>query len=135
MKSIVILWIVVLSILLLLAISKKNPVSQARATVVETDCLNVVNAHPCTVSVEYKINGATYTQKMGVKPSSNTLIGKNLTIGYHPRFPLQIQEYKSHLNPFTIPAIVWFFLGLAVLYFAYDPIRIRPVSEPVTTSL
>ena len=136
MKPIVTLWIIVLSILLVLAISQKNPVSQARGTVVETDCVNVSkNAHPCTVSVKYEVNGASYTQKMGVRPSAGTLIGKQLKIGYHPRFPLQIQEYKSHINPFAIPLVVWFLLGVMVLYFFYDPIRIREDSPPPTISL
>jgi hypothetical protein len=132
MKPVVTLWIVVLTILLLLTLSQKQTVAQARGTVVETDCVtvNVKDAHPCTVSVRYEVNGASYTQKMGVKPSSSTLLGKQLTIGYHPRFPLQIKEYKSHINPFAIPLVVWFLIGGAVLYFLYDPIRIRAGSPP-----
>ena len=124
MKSVVILWIIVLVILLSLTIANKDHTSRAKATVLETDCLNIKAATACSAKVKYNVSGLEYVQELGVKPSENTLVGKSLDIRYNSMLPNQIREYKTTLNVFAAPTLVWFLLGICILYFMYNPIKV-----------
>jgi hypothetical protein len=128
MKPFVILWIVVLVILLSLTIMNKDETRSTRATILETDCLNIKNANPCVTKVKYFVNGLQYVEQMGVKPSDKTLVGKEIDIRYNPMLPNQIREYKTVVNVFAIPTVIWFLLGICVLYFMYNPIKTRSAS-------
>ena len=90
----------------------------------ETDCLNIKAATACSAKVKYNVSGLEYVQELGVKPSENTLVGKSLDIRYNSMLPNQIREYKTTLNVFAAPTLVWFLLGICILYFMYNPIKV-----------
>ena len=124
MKSVVILWVLVLLILLFLTITQKDHTSSATATVLESDCLNIKGSNPCVVKVKYSIDGLEYIQQLGVKPTEHTLVGKVMDIRYNRMLPNVIREHKNSLNLFMIPTLVWFLLGICVLYFMYNPVKV-----------
>ena len=126
MKPIVTLWIVILLILLGLTITNKNNRVPVRGTIIETNCLGV--SESCTSTVRYDVRGSTLIQEISVIPDENTKIGKTISVQYNPLFPSQVTVQKMGINLFLVPTIVWLLLGICILYFLYNPIRVRPSS-------
>lgn len=114
MQAIVILWLTVFIVLLCLTIYNKDHTASTGATVLESNCVTVKDAHPCTVKVKYEVDGLQYVQHLGVSPSSDTLVGGKLRVRYNRLLPNQIREYRTYLNLFTIPTIAWFLLGVFI---------------------
>jgi hypothetical protein len=121
MKAVVILWLIVFSFLLTLTIYYKDHTEVAEAAIIETDCVGVKGSHPCVTKVRYDVGGSTYVQQLGVQSGESSLLGKKIRIRYNRMTPNLIREYKSHINVFAIPTVVWFLLGICVLYFMYTP--------------
>jgi hypothetical protein len=126
MKPIITVWIVGLVILLCLTIANKNNAVPVKGTIIETNCLNM--SERCTSKIRYDVRGSSHIQEISVIPDENTKIGKPISIQYNPLFPSQVTLQKMTVNLFLIPTVVWLLLGISILYFLYNPIRVRPSS-------
>jgi|LauGreDrversion4_2_1035121.scaffolds.fasta_scaffold39807_7 hypothetical protein len=126
MQPVVALWIVVLLILLSLTICYKDHTAVATATVLESDCVLVKGAQPCVAKVKYEVNGAEYVSELVVKPQEESLVGMKMPVRYEILRPSLARGYQRHINIFAVPLTVWLLLGIAVLYFMYNPITVEP---------